>query len=340
LPNTVGVSGLVSNLGLTTITDNVTSTSIDSALSANQGKLLQDQIDALTIASNLTFAGALNSSGNLTYVTTEGAGAGFTVGSSLPVASAINKEYFVICEQAGTITPPGGAATVVTQGDWFVSTGAAWQFLNVGFDAPYATTTQSGVVELATDAETQTGTDTLRVLTPSNLTSRTSTEIRTGIAELATQVETEAGTDDTRIVTPLKLRTSAVYKSDFNAKGDLLSATADNTPAILGVGTAGQVLTVDLTTPTGLKWSTQAAASYAFYNLDDISGSFNGVATSFPLTIGGVAYTPNPTSNIMVFVGGVAQTPGAGNAYIIAGSTISFTSAPPTGTTFYATTVK
>jgi hypothetical protein len=136
----------------------------------------------------------------------------------------------------------------------------------------------------------------------------------------------------------LKLRTAAVYKSDFNAKGDLLSATANDTPSLLPVGTAGQVLTVDLTTPTGLRWSTPAVA--AFYNLDDISASFDGTATSFPLAIGGVAYTPVPVSNIMVFIGGVAQTPGAGGAYTITGSTISFTSAPPSGAAFYATTVK
>jgi hypothetical protein len=338
LPTTVGVAGLVSNAGITTITDNLTSTSIDSALSANQGKLLQDQIDALVITNNLTFAGTLNSAGVLTYVTTEGAANGFVAGSTLPVSTAGNAEFFVICEQAGTITPPGGTPTVVTQGDWFVSTGTGWQFLNVGFDVAYATTTQPGIVELATDAETQAGTDTLRVLTPSNLTSRTATETRTGIAELATQIETEAGTDDTRIVTPLKLRTSAVYKSDFNAKGDILSSTANDTPSILPIGANGQVLTVDLTQPTGLKWGTPGVA--AFYNLDDISGSFNGATLTFNLTIGGVAYAPSPTSNIMVFIGGIAQTPGATGAYTITGSTITFTSAPPSGATFYANTVR
>ena len=40
-----------------------------------------------------------------------------------------------------------------------------------------------------------------------------------------------------------------------DAKGDLLTATADNTPARLAVGTTGQVLTVDSTTSTGLKWA-------------------------------------------------------------------------------------
>ena len=72
----------------------------------------------------------------------------------------------------------------------------------------------------------------------------------------------------------------------------------------------------------------------------ETAGSFDGVTTGVPLAIASVAYAPNPTSNIMVFIGGVAQTPGAGNAYTIAGSNISFVSPPPTGASFYATTVR
>jgi hypothetical protein len=45
----------------------------------------------------------------------------------------------------------------------------------------------------------------------------------------------------------------------FDAKADLLTATANDTPARLAVGTNGQVLTADSTAGTGLAWATPTA---------------------------------------------------------------------------------
>jgi hypothetical protein len=45
-------------------------------------------------------------------------------------------------------------------------------------------------------------------------------------------------------------------------------------------------------------------------------------------------FTPVPSANIVVFLGGVPQQPNA--AYTVAGSTITFTEAPLAGTLFYA----
>jgi hypothetical protein len=45
-----------------------------------------------------------------------------------------------------------------------------------------------------------------------------------------------------------------------DAKGDILTATADNTPARLAVGTNGQVLTAASGQATGLQWATPTAA--------------------------------------------------------------------------------
>jgi len=49
---------------------------------------------------------------------------------------------------------------------------------------------------------------------------------------------------------------ASIAKTLIDAKGDLISATAADTPARLAVGTNGQVLTADSTTATGLKWAT------------------------------------------------------------------------------------
>jgi hypothetical protein len=54
---------------------------------------------------------------------------------------------------------------------------------------------------------------------------------------------------------------NAIQNAIVDAKGDLISATAADTPARLAVGTNGQVLTADSTAATGLVWSSPGSSS-------------------------------------------------------------------------------
>ena len=68
--------------------------------------------------------------------------------------------------------------------------------------------------------------------------------------------------------------------------------------------------------------------------VDDISSGFNGSTTAFTLQVGGSNVSPGTANDIYVSLGGVIQNPN--NDFTIAGSTITFTTAPASGLSFFA----
>ena len=68
--------------------------------------------------------------------------------------------------------------------------------------------------------------------------------------------------------------------------------------------------------------------------VDDISSGFNGSTTAFNLAVSGSDVSPGTANDIIVSLGGVIQNPN--NDYTIAGSTLTFTTAPASGLSFFA----
>jgi len=67
--------------------------------------------------------------------------------------------------------------------------------------------------------------------------------------------------------------------------------------------------------------------------VDDISSGFNGSTTAFTLQVSSSNVSPESANNILINLGGVLQNPGTD--YTIAASTITFTTAPAAGLSFF-----
>lgn len=90
---------------------------------------------------------------------------------------------------------------------------------------------------------------------------------------------------------------AAIPKSLVDAKGDLIVATADNTPARLAVGTVnGQALTVNSATASGLAWTTISSAPKIGQVIStNFTTGTSTTSTSF-VDISGATATITPTS--------------------------------------------
>jgi hypothetical protein len=242
------------------------STSTTLALTAAQGKNLQDQIDALVVTSNLTLAGTFNATtGLVDNVTAAGTAAGFVSGSALPAAAAGNTDYFVIVDVEGSTGPSGAPPYHI--GDWFLSNGTAWQFLNVGYQASAATTTVEGIVYLATDAEVQAGTDTSnKAVNPASLQSK--------VSDSTSTTDSFSIASSTAVKSAYDLADAALPKAGGTMTGDLTFSGA-------GVG----VVFGDASTVESINDSTSTTSSVTAASSTAVKSAYDLAAAAVPKSV-------------------------------------------------------
>ena len=145
------------------------------------------------------------------------------------------------------LTIAASAVTVADAGGFLTATTGEAALAEL-FEAPSATTRR--LLELATNAEVNTGSDTARAVTPAGLAQATSllqaTATQKGASELATQAEVLTGTDAVRVITPKTLR-DAVATSEIS-RSTASDPDTSNTTLQEFVGTGYGALTMDANT--------------------------------------------------------------------------------------------
>jgi hypothetical protein len=192
-----------------------------------------------------------------TVVVTSSTGTDATIvsasGSIAGVTTAA--DYTRLANTSGTNT--GNQTTLVTAPITNSGTGAA---PNIGITA--ATTSVAGSMSAAdkTKLDAITGTNTGNVTVTDTATIDLTI---TGQALTAAIVANSVGSAqlDAATDSAIVLANSALQPTIVNAKGDLISATADNTPAILSVGANNRVLAANSATATGLEWIVPSSGS-------------------------------------------------------------------------------
>jgi len=229
-------------------------------------KAVKDYADGL-VAGLLDYRGGYDASGN-TYPTTGGSG----------TAGAVLKGDMWVISVVGTL---GGTAvqvgdSIIANTDTPGQTAGNWDMLNGNISyvpedvANKDTTTTLGTSDTKYPSQNavKVYADT-KLAKSTNITAINDTGIADGeimVANLTNKdirtsdktIVTSLGADDTTVPTSKAVKDvtdAKIPNSLVDAKGDIITATADNTPARLAVGTDTYVLTADSAEATGLKWA-------------------------------------------------------------------------------------
>ena len=108
---------------------------------------------------------------------------------------------------------------------------------------------------------------------------------------------------------------AAIAKAIVDAKGDLISATAADTPARLAVGANGTVLTADSTETTGLKWAAASGGKVLqVVAANTTTQTANSTTTMADTTLTATITPTSATSTILVLVSQNGLLRGASNS--------------------------
>ncbi len=253
-------------------------TSAASASTSASSALTSANSASTSATSSATSATASATSASAAATSATSAAASATAAATSAASASTSASSALTSANSAAVSAASAAAAVAAsfdaKGDLLVGTGAS------AFDQLTVATTAGYI--LAVNSATSTG---LEWVAP-NVGDITGVTAGTGL--------TGGGTSGT---VTLNLDTNAVIQPTvFAAKGDILSASANDTPVILTVGTNGQYLKADSATTSGLAWSTVDA-------LPSQTGNTGKYLTTNGTTASWAAIITDPTPSVFMLMG-------------------------------------
>lgn len=211
-------SQITNDLNWVKIADNLTNAT--DTWSSSKIQSLIDDINT-TITGGLVNKGGYNAATNTPNLDTGTLPVGMKNGWSYVIT--VGGVFFTEDVQAGDM--------IIANRDNPVSL-SHWTIVNKNIpDIVDASTTEKGILKLATNYEAKAGVNGFVAITPVTLAARTATETRTGIIALATPDEVNAGTVDDKAITPATLESwnnSRSYKKGYTFGDGVATSFAFN----------------------------------------------------------------------------------------------------------------
>lgn len=182
-------------------------------------------------------------------------GSGKVPSTQLPAIS-ITSTYVVDSASAMTalVAQEGDVAVRTDLNKTYILAGAAasvlgnWQELLTPTDTVLSVDSMTGNVDLSSKYLTQSSASTTYAAKASPTFTGTPAAPTAAVGTNTTQLATTAFVN-------AEIANDAVLDSTFTTKGDIIAASAANTPVRVGVGTDGFLLTADSTQTAGVKWA-------------------------------------------------------------------------------------
>ncbi len=282
-------SGLVRDMGSITVADTTTSTYINISTIASNA---QTSANSAATSASSAATSASSAATSATAASTSASSASTSASSALTSATSASTSASSASTSASSALTSANSASTSATSAASSATAAASSETSASSSATAAASSATAASTSATSAATSASSAETSATSAATSASSASTS-----ASSALTSANSASTSATSAANSAALLGSALLATSFNAKGDIFVASANDTAAVLSVGSDGYLLTASSTATNGITW---AAAPVS---LPSQTGNGGKYLTTDGSTASWATITTDPLTDIFMMMG-------------------------------------